>query len=338
MQERKQELGMGKMGLVSVIIPTYRRVPELKVAAASALAQTYANLEVIVVADGPDAEARAALEGVDSRLRYIELAVNSGPAEARNQGVRASRGEWLAFLDDDDIMLPERIERALELADPDKPKVMISCRTIYRRDGRDDVWPKRPMRKNEDVADYILQRPSLMGRPGVMPVQSLMVHRSIFEAIPFTTHKDHEDWAWLLEAWHDAGARVEFVWEPLVIYNIATQSISRSRRMNWQESMAWALRYRKWMSAAAFNSFLTTKVALKAKRAGDWKGLKEIAGMVLRNGPGVLDVVFLVGVALLPNELLHAAWKQSLRSGERRRIAAAGVAAKGSSTKVRTQP
>ncbi len=159
-----------------------------------------------------------------------------------------------------------------------------------------------------------------MGRPGVLPVQSLMVHRSIFEEVPFTTHKDHEDWAWLLEAWHKAGARVEFVWEPLVIYNIVTQSISRSRRMNWRDSMVWAMQFRQWMSAAAFNSFMTTKVALKAKRAGDWKGLKEIAGMVMGNHPSALDVAFLTGVALLPNEVLHAAWKQSLSSGESRAV------------------
>ena len=100
---------------------------------------------------------------------------------------------------------------------------------------------------DEDVADYILLRPSLMGRPGVLPLQTLLIHRSLLEQVPFTTHKDHEDWAWLLEAWHVAGARVEFVWEPLVIYNIATESLSRSRRMNWRDSLAWAERYRKWI-------------------------------------------------------------------------------------------
>lgn len=302
--------------MVSIIIPTYRRVAEVKLAAESALRQTYTRVEVIVVADGPDAEARAALEHMDPKLRYVELAVNSGPAAARNEGVRVSRGEWLAFLDDDDSMLPEKVERQLALADPARPKVMISCRTIYRRDGRDDVWPKRPIAKDEDVADYILLRPSLLGRPGVLPVQSLMVHRSIFEEVPFTTHRDHEDWAWLLEAWHMAGARVAFVWEPLVIYNIVTESISRSRRMNWRDSMTWAEQYRKWMSAKAFNSFLVTKVALKAKRAGDWKGLGEITMTVFENRPRLLEVMFLAGVAMLPNFLLHAAWKRSLASGE----------------------
>ncbi len=307
---------------MSVVIPTYRRVPEMCEAVRSVLAQTYTNFEVIVVADGPDAEAREAVERLASadravRLRYLELSVNSGPAEARNAGLRASHGAWLTFLDDDDTMLPEKIERAARLADHADVRKMISCRTIYRHDGRDDVWPKRPIGPEEDVADYILLRPSLLGRPGVLPLQTLLIHRSILEQVPFTTHNDHEDWSWLLEAWHVAGARVEFVWEPLVVYNIVTESISRSRRMNWRDSLAWAGRYRRWIGDGAFNSFLTTKVALKAKRAGDWGGLRMIAGMVLRNKPAVLDLLFLAGVAMLPGSVLQNAWKRSLASGER---------------------
>jgi glycosyltransferase involved in cell wall biosynthesis len=303
--------------LVSLIIPTYKRVQELVCAVRSALDQTHEKLEIIVVADGPDPAARAALEGLDARLRYMELPQNSGPAEARNMGVRASRGEWLAFLDDDDTILPDKIAHTYAMVDSARPEKMISCRVIYRRDGVEDIWPTRPIKPDEDVADYILLRPSLLGRPGVLPIQALLVHRSVMHQVPFTSHKDHEDWAWLLDAWHLAGARVDFCWEPLVVYNIVTNSISRSRRMNWRDSMEWANTYRKWMSAAAYNSFMSTKVALKAKRAGDWKGLRMIAAAVLRNKPGPLDLMFLWGVALLPGPLLHAAWKKSL--GDRKR-------------------
>ncbi|HEY4354138.1 MAG TPA: glycosyltransferase family 2 protein [Acidobacteriaceae bacterium] len=306
---------MNESALVSIVIPTYRRLPDLRLAVASALTQTYRNIEVIVVSDGPDAEVRAALEGTHPLLRYVELAVNSGPAEARNEGVRASRGEWLTFLDDDDTMLPEKVEHQLRLTDRNAPKKMISCRTIYRHDGQDDVWPRRPLASGEDVGDYILLRPSLLGRPGVLPIQSLLIHRSVIEQVPFTTHSDHEDWAWLLDVWHRIGARIEFVWEPLVVYNIVTDSISRSRRMNWRDSLAWAEQYRPWLSHRAYTSFLATKVALKAKRAGDWKGLREIAGLVGKNKPGMLDLMFLAGIFLLPGFVLHAAWKRSLSAG-----------------------
>jgi glycosyltransferase involved in cell wall biosynthesis len=314
----RRSLGPGERGLVSIIIPTYRRLHDLRLAVASALAQTYTNIEVIVVADGPDPEVRAALSGLDARLHYLELDTNRGPAAARNTGVRASRGEWLTFLDDDDTVLPEKVAACFAMADSARPLRMISCRTIYRRDAKEDIWPSRPIAPGEDVADYILIRPSLLGRPGVLPIQSLMVHRSILQQVPFSTHKDHEDWAWLLDAWHIAGARVEFCWQPLVIYNIVTNSISRSRRMNWKDSMEWAESYRKWLSPPAYNSFLTTKVALKAKRAHDWRGLREIVSKVMHNQPGLLDILFLTGMVLLPGFVLHIAWKRSLASGETR--------------------
>jgi len=312
----RRNLGPGEAGLVSMVIPTYRRLSDLLHAVASALAQTHTNIEVIVVADGPDPEVRAALTGMDSRLRYLELDTNRGPAAARNAGVRASRGEWLTFLDDDDTVLPEKVAACFAMADPGRPLRMISCRTIYRRGTKEDVWPTRPIVPDEDVADYILIRHSLLGRPGVLPIQSLMVHRSILQQVPFSTHKDHEDWAWLLDAWHVAGARVEFCWQPLVIYNIVTNSISRSRRMNWKDSMDWAERYRIWLSPRAYNSFLTTKVALKAKRAHDWRGLREVISKVLHNQPSLLDILFLAGMVMLPSFVLHAAWKRSLASGE----------------------
>ena len=306
----------GATGLVSIIIPTYRRPQEVRLAAQSALAQTWTNVEVLVVSDGPDPATRSSLEGLDARLCYLELPTNGGPAAARNAGVAASRGEWLTFLDDDDLMLPAKVAAEMRLADATEPGRMVSCRTLYRREDREDVWPKRPIASGEDLADYILRRPSLLDRPGVIPIQTLLVHRSIVEQIPFRTHKDHEDWAWLLEAWHVAGARVVFAWEPLVVYNIATESISRSRRMNWEDSLAWAQANRKWIGDRALCSFLCTKAALKAKRAGNWSGLRQIAAEVSRSRPGTLDLLFLVGVTLLPGSLLQTVWKRSLRSGE----------------------
>jgi hypothetical protein len=228
-------------------------------------------------------------------------------------------------------MLPEKVEHMIVKADSARPNIMICCRTIYRRDGKqDDVWPQRPIAPGEDVADYILIRPSLMGRPGVLPVQALMVHRSVLERVPFTTHRDHEDWAWLLDAWYAAGARVEFVWEPLVVYNIVTESISRSRRMNWRDSMAWVERYHTRISARAYNSFLATKVMLKAKRANDWKGMGWIAMTVMNNRPRLLDALFLLGVTLLPNALLQRAWRRSLVSGEGRPASPTQTAGAGS--------
>ena len=300
--------------MVSVVIPTYRRPAVVRRAVESVLGQTYRDVEVMVVSDGPDAEARAAVEGLgDERVRYMEMAVNGGPAVARSAGVRASRGQWVSFLDDDDLLLPEMVERMMAAADEAKPETMIACRAVFRYDGREDVWPDRPIGPEEDIADYLLVRPSLLGRPGVVSLGLLLIHRSVLERVPFQSHKDHEDWAWMLEAWHLVGARLKFVWAALAVYNIDTQSLSRSRRKNWEQSMEWAMEYRKWMSDAAFTSFLATKVAIKAKRAGDWGGLWKISKAVMRSRPRLLDVAFLCGVVLLPGFVLQGAWRRSLR-------------------------
>lgn len=310
----RRHLGPGEPGLVSIIIPTYKRPDDLKQAVLSALAQTYTRIEVIVVSDGPDSQARAAVEDLDPRVRYMELPTNRGPAAARNEGVLASRGEWFTFLDDDDLILPEKVEKQLALADSSHPQRMIACRVIYRKQGSDHVHPERPIGSDEDVADYVLLRPSLMRRPGVLPLQALLLHRSLLEEVPFTTHADHEDWAWLLEVWHLAGARVEFVWEPLVVYNIVVDSISRSRRANWKDSMAWAQEYRRWIGDRALASFLSTKVALKAKRNGDWRGLAQIGRMILACHPTWLELAFFTGISLLPASVLQQAWKKSLEN------------------------
>ncbi len=313
--QQHRPVTQGATGVVSVIIPTYRRPEQVRAAAESALAQTWAELEVLIIADGPDPQTRAAVQGLDPRLRYLELPENAGPAAARNAGVRASHGQWLAFLDDDDLMLPGRIEAQMQFADPTHPWRMISSRAIYKRGAREDIWPERPIAPGEDVAEYLLCRPALLGRPGVILMQTLLLHRSVVEQVPFTTHQDHEDWAWLLEAWHIAVARVVFVWEPLVIYNIDVDAASRSRRVNWQDSLAWAEQYRHWIGDRAFCSFLSTKAALKAKRAGSWHGLRTIARSMFRAKPTMVYILFLVGIAMLPGAALQAAWKRSLQSG-----------------------
>src|SRR5262245_5066977 len=89
---------------VSVIIPAYRAAADIGVALDSILAQTFSSYEVIVVNDGsPDTpELLAALAPYTSRIRYIQLAANRGAAVARNAGIRAARGRYVAFLDADD--------------------------------------------------------------------------------------------------------------------------------------------------------------------------------------------------------------------------------------------
>lgn len=104
--------------LISVIIPTYQRSEFLMRAVDSVLNQTYSALEIIIVDDNGDngfsrmtEEAVKAAYPHEERIRYIKNARNLGGAEARNNGAAQAKGVFLCFLDDDDIYLPEKLER-----------------------------------------------------------------------------------------------------------------------------------------------------------------------------------------------------------------------------------
>jgi glycosyltransferase involved in cell wall biosynthesis len=97
---------------VSVIIPTYNSAKYLSETIESVLKQSYNIIEIIVVDDGSTDESKGVLSKYSGRIKYFYIK-NSGPATARNYGIKNSTGEWIAFLDSDDIWLPGKIEKQL---------------------------------------------------------------------------------------------------------------------------------------------------------------------------------------------------------------------------------
>jgi glycosyltransferase involved in cell wall biosynthesis len=95
--------------VVSAVIPTYNHARYVCEAVESALNQTYGRMEVIVVDDGSTDDTRARLEQYGGRVRYVHQA-NRGLSAARNTGIRHAKGEWVAFLDADDVWHPQKTE------------------------------------------------------------------------------------------------------------------------------------------------------------------------------------------------------------------------------------
>ena len=106
--------GPGEPGLVSVLIPTYNRAYIVEEAIESVLAQTYRPIEIIVVDDGSKDGTREALERFGDRIRYI-YQDNAGLAAARNTGLAAARGEFVAFEDSDDVWVPWKLQAQVAL-------------------------------------------------------------------------------------------------------------------------------------------------------------------------------------------------------------------------------
>lgn len=100
--------------LVTVVIPTYNRLALVQQAIASVIAQTYTNWELIIVDDGSDDGSSEAIVSMnDTRIKVMGMQHLGNIAALRNTGVKAGSGSWLAFLDSDDLWIPQRLETQL---------------------------------------------------------------------------------------------------------------------------------------------------------------------------------------------------------------------------------
>jgi glycosyltransferase involved in cell wall biosynthesis len=118
--------------LVSVIIPTYNRSALLKETVDSVLAQTYPAIECVVVDDGSTDDTPQVLAQYGNRIINVRTA-NQGGTKARNVGIAAAHGEFLNFLDHDDLMLPTKIERQMEVLRARSKIGLVHC-GYYRMD------------------------------------------------------------------------------------------------------------------------------------------------------------------------------------------------------------
>ncbi len=117
------------MPQVSVIVPAYRVTAYIKEAVDSVLAQTFEDFEIIVVNDGcPDTEAlERVLEPYRSRISYLKLEKNVGLASARNAGILASKSQYIALLDADDLLEPKYLEVQLRILEADPTIDILYC-------------------------------------------------------------------------------------------------------------------------------------------------------------------------------------------------------------------
>ena len=109
---------------VSVIIPTHNRAELLRCAIASALEQTFKDLEIIVADDNSTDHTREVVRSFqDRRIKYIRKDDNTGPSATRNTAILASGSEYIAFLDDDDEWLPDKLQKQVKLLDKSLPNI-----------------------------------------------------------------------------------------------------------------------------------------------------------------------------------------------------------------------
>jgi len=186
-------MGHGVGPRVSAIIPVYNRRHTIGRAIQSVLEQTFQDFEIIVIDDGSTDGTGAMVEGPrDARIRYVRHERNRGAAAARNTGILAARGGYLAFLDSDDEWLPHKLAEQIALLEATSADCQLSCSGFFLATNDCDREYLHPagsgwVRRLHWICD-------------LSPGTTLVVRRECVEDVGLQDEEfpRYEDWDWLL--------------------------------------------------------------------------------------------------------------------------------------------
>jgi len=206
---------MSSSSIVTCIVPAFNAEGTLHETLASIRAQTYDHLEIIVVDDGSTDGTEAVIRTFGQGLRYLRQA-NAGPATARNTGLRAATGDFVAFLDSDDQWHPEKLERQMARFQ-NRPSLDVSLTLIQ------NYWDEALREEADRMRDHFRNRP-VRGYTSV----TLLARRALFDRVGFydETIKHGGDADWFARA-EESGAQIEVLEEVLVYRRVHPGNRSR---------------------------------------------------------------------------------------------------------------
>ena len=232
--------------LVSVIVPTFNRPDLLCEAIDSILGQTHQDFEIVVVNDaGIDVAGWIAGRDAAGRIRLLRHPTNRGMSAARNTGLRAARGTYIAYLDDDDIFYPHHLEVLVREAETTGRAVVYSesCRALYtRHEGRPTTVERAVINPGGfSLGDLLVDNR--------VPVLSVLHRRSCIDTIGGfdETLETHEDWDLWIRLFHEYPH--SFVKQTTSEFRVnhGEGSITGSRLPNFHRTMKIIhQRYRHW--------------------------------------------------------------------------------------------
>ena len=291
--------------LVSVIIPTLHRPTLLMRALASVFCQTWRELEVIVVVDGPDPDTIVLLQRIDDpRLRVIANAQSLTAAGARNVGMDHAKGEWIAFLDDDDEWLPEKLDKQLAYA-ADRSPALITCLSRVVTPTESFVRPQVIYDNILPIDEYLFDRRSPFAGRGFIQTSSYLLPRKLCRDLRFRSDTPHDDWDFLLRLSKQNAVRVETVPEILVKLYVEDARPSLSKSGTWLSSLEWAERMRPLLTPRAYSGFCLAVVAPRAAKERARHARALLLYRAFRNGsPRLWRVAAFLGLWLTPQGVL----------------------------------
>jgi glycosyltransferase involved in cell wall biosynthesis len=272
--------------LITAVIPTRMRSGLVVRAVRSALGQTYPNVEVVVVVDGPDTATVGALESLaESRLRVIALTENVGGSKARNIGVREARGSWIALLDDDDEWFPEKLAKQMAtVANETAPHRLVTCRRLERQPGEPDkLAPRRTLREGEDVSEYLFYSEDSNRHTSGPQSSGYLGTKMLFQDVPFSEGlKCHQDWDWYLRAMCKAATVAVAMDEPLYIMYVEPARPRVTDVARWELSLDWVESRKHLFTQRAFISFLINECMYRCEETSNRTRIFRILFAVCR--------------------------------------------------------
>jgi glycosyltransferase involved in cell wall biosynthesis len=260
---------------VAVIIPTHNRSRLVAEAIDSVLAQTFRDLEAVVVDDGSTDDTPAVLRGrfgSESRVRSLRQE-RTGPAAARNRGIRASSSDLVAFLDSDDLWLAEKLALQVARLDAEPAAPFCFC---------DRVTDARTMRGSRFRAKGFAGDTTLRGmveKGFPLSTPSVVIRRSVLDRVGLFDESlaGAEDWdLWIRALAEGPAACVE---RPLTVVRPQPDSLSRSRAVE-----KWACMLRVWEKHDALLRHAGCSVRLLSRRrAGAHRRLARALATLGRN-------------------------------------------------------
>jgi glycosyltransferase involved in cell wall biosynthesis len=200
---------------VSCVVPVFNGERFLAEALESILAQTYPPTELIVVDDGSTDGSPQIVQAYGERVVLLQQS-NRGPAAARNRGIRAARGDLLAFLDADDLWRPEKLERQVAFLRA-HPEVDL-CLARYR-----NSWAPELAEEQERYRNHPLSQPS-----SAFNIDTLLARREIFDRTLFNEDLRYgENTDWFMSVLRQ-GARAEVLPEELAERRFHAASTTRA--------------------------------------------------------------------------------------------------------------
>lgn len=241
----------------SVVIPCYNRAETVLPTLKSVQDQTFADFECLVVDDGSadGAELAAVVAGLgDARFRLIRRD-NGGGGAARNTGIEAARGRWIAFLDSDDLFLPEKLAAYAAQITDDTQTVWYSQNLVDRGVGRFWVRPPRAIKPAEALCEYLFVQNCFI------QTSTIVLTRDLAQRVGFdpSLRKGQDlDFCIRLAA---AGARFIMLPEPQSIWVDLSEQGRTSRHAGHAAPQDWLARLAPLLTRRAVRGYRATILA-----------------------------------------------------------------------------